>query len=236
MLLKFHQYYLFERVSTSNIPDDIAQELDVLAKKRPIWYAWLCANYDDNLNKLSDAFNAFVRYRSQLPVSNREIRSYVNLDALCEVLDKYFGYDKMKLDKNAGFIYDDSVFIAYSPRTFEASCKYGSGEYCDQREKDMYYYYHKHSKSAMINIIRKYKQFEYGVHINSVGDVDFWETDGRYTVSGDIEEELVDNFGVSQELASKVVEVLFDSEPDSPRNKPASEYVEIPIWDRDYGL
>jgi hypothetical protein len=128
------------------------KELEIISRGRPIWYTWLCANYNYNLDKLSNTFKAFVHVRKQLPLKDREIRSHKNLESLCVVLDRYFCYDKMKLNQDAGVICDDGIFIAYSPRTFEASYTYGSGDYCDQRKKEMYDFYTK--SSVVVNIIK----------------------------------------------------------------------------------
>ena len=94
-------------------------------------------NFEDNLSKVSEALNKFVKISSNLPIT--DLYQYKNVGQLLSALAEYEGRQRRVVKKVEGgnVVYDDGRFFVVNPLTHDSSCYYGKGtKWCTTADSD----------------------------------------------------------------------------------------------------
>ena len=94
-------------------------------------------NFEDNLSKVSEALNKFVKISSNLPIT--DLYQYKNIGQLLSALAEYEGRQRRVVKKVEGgnVVYDDGRFFVVNPLTHDSSCYYGKGtKWCTTADSD----------------------------------------------------------------------------------------------------
>jgi len=94
-------------------------------------------NFEDNLSKVSEALNKFVKISSNLPIT--DLYQYKNVGQLLSALAEYEGRQRRVVKKVEGgnVVYDDGRFFVVNPLTHSSSCYYGKGtKWCTTADSD----------------------------------------------------------------------------------------------------
>ena len=94
-------------------------------------------NFEDNLSKVSEALNKFVKISSNLPIT--DLYQYKNVGQLLSALAEYEGRQRREVKKVEGgnVVYDDGRFFVVNPLTHSSSCYYGKGtKWCTTADSD----------------------------------------------------------------------------------------------------
>lgn len=94
-------------------------------------------NFEDNLSKVSEALNKFVKISSNLPIT--DLYQYNNVGQLLSALAEYEGRQRREVKKVEGgnVVYDDGRFFVVNPLTHSSSCYYGKGtKWCTTADSD----------------------------------------------------------------------------------------------------
>jgi hypothetical protein len=94
-------------------------------------------NFEDNLSKVSEALNKFVKISSNLPIT--DLYQYNNIGQLLSALSEYEGRQRRVVKKVEGgnVVYDDGRFFVVNPLTHNSSCYYGKGtKWCTAADSD----------------------------------------------------------------------------------------------------
>ncbi len=94
-------------------------------------------NFEDNLSKVSEALNKFVKISSNLPIT--DLYQYKNIGQLLSALAEYEGRQRRVVKKVEGgnVVYDDGRFFVVNPLTHSSSCYYGKGtKWCTTADSD----------------------------------------------------------------------------------------------------
>ena len=94
-------------------------------------------NFEDNLSKVSEALNKFVKISSNLPIT--DLYQYKNIGQLLSALAEYEGRQRRVVKKVEGgnVVYDDGRFFVVNPLTHNSSCYYGKGtKWCTTADSD----------------------------------------------------------------------------------------------------
>ena len=94
-------------------------------------------NFEDNLSKVSEALNKFVKISSNLPIT--DLYQYKNVGQLLSALAEYEGRQRRVVKKVEGgnVVYDDGRFFVVNPLTHGSSCYYGKGtKWCTTADSD----------------------------------------------------------------------------------------------------